>query len=267
MRLGDSARSGVNLAVLLNVNGDLLAERLHPWAVPQGLILDQGSIRYAPRSVARQVDLLAGRESMRRLLVDFVALERASGEQILNFAQEWGPLYICAHGRALGHPACARTCQPKIGTEPLEAWRWWAKVFRLALLTQRDRGCARELRAITGEAQRHSPEDLLIRVATGIAWHWGHLRPHLVQRGRGFDSSFNVGLGGECWEDGLRAALSMTLLSNLGGALTRCQNPECGRWFSPKGRPRRYCPDCGLKAAWRAASRRYYQRKKEKEQR
>ncbi len=48
--------------------------------------------------------------------------------------------------------------------------------------------------------------------------------------------------------------------------LAECANPRCRVIFLPKKRAglgrASYCPNCGVRAAWRAASRRYYKKTK-----
>jgi hypothetical protein len=225
------------------------------------------------------------------LLPRFAALANATDDQVLAFAQRWGVLEICGHGRPSSHSEADRQpdlCFPRpvdeqltTFSEPVDAWRALAREVRgivkvAAALHAGRRATVADWADIAGATIAAQVEHLVEtggdadrgparlgqevnfdrRVLTGVVEMWlreGAVRPH-VQWGK---RTPGVELAG--W--GLFGALAVQLLqvvSRIDGLIT-CSG--CGKAYLPKRRPNpnrdHYCPDCGVKAAWRKASRRY----------
>lgn len=122
----------------------------------------------------------------------FLELARASDEEIIAFAQEWGPLGICMHGLPYFHDAGCyplswedqvwlpdeeRKCPPEAAAwaacwEPLEAWRFYARQFSAILVL-----------AIAGREGRLADAELVMRTFPV----WSEMRgPDSVQWGSAF---------------------------------------------------------------------------------
>lgn len=234
----------------------------HRWQVPADIRLSGEKLCYGEFGGPSQKWTIAPKV---KLLTDFLALADAPPHAIEQYAKRWGVLGFCQHNvdpnipLVMGHPY-----QPGLGNEPcqflhaepLECWRRYARLF-CALLDQaavlRKR---RRLRPRSKRAYNELRENL--RHCDWVVRYFGCLRPVLVVE----NGKFDIKLGGRFLTTGLSAALTTQLLFTLAGGsgLATCSNPTCGRLFPPKRRPRvgenSYCPNCGIRAAWREAQRR-----------
>ncbi len=190
------------------------------------------------------------------MLADFVSLADAEESEIERYAKRWGVLGLCNHKLVWGHAKLVGqqdTCMPA-NADPIERWHYFAGFFKFALgegsrlrskgkLKMRTRKAATEVRQFVNQLES------AIRL-------FGCLRPILVvEAGR-----FEIKLGGEGYITMLPAALTTQLLFTLSGASGFATCAECGRLFTPRRQPRKgennYCPNCGIRAAWRAAQQR-----------
>ncbi len=229
-----------------------------------------------------------------RLLEAFVRLPDAADVEIAAYAKRWEELGLCQHGlpmihnwtiagsipqdacgaRALEEPETLEEAAHLLATktddywksiedwnwEPLEAWRAWARRARelvnLAALTNLGQLADFQAwksadfypsRENTLAEQRH---ELCKRTDTWIGL--GEVRPHLEVRG----SHLTVTLGGF----GLFGALATQLLLVVSRTRGFAVCSGCGKPYVPRRRRTserlNYCPNCGLKAAWRDAQRR-----------
>jgi DNA-directed RNA polymerase subunit RPC12/RpoP len=242
-----------------------------------------------PRNVRRQGDAIAAdslpweRAKLKGLkwvtapggvlLEEFVKLASAPGDEILAFAQKYGPLGLCkSHGMPVRHDD--RCAEAPAWVESFAAWRQAARYI----------GALLRLGAAIGHGRRGDDDDWLAvlqperqslpkprgRVAAflvafnGMLWRWGRLRPVLVMSGGQFSAEY----GGTGYEGQLASAIARQALAYVLGARAVTICAECGAQFesdyvrSPNRRA--FCPDCGRAAAMRAASRDYYRRKVQK---
>jgi predicted RNA-binding Zn-ribbon protein involved in translation (DUF1610 family) len=233
----------------------------HRWIVPSGIRVDGDQLRYGDfRGNGTKWVVNPGMN----LLTGFMALEKAPADQVAQYAKRWGVLGLCQHtvpGRGLilvlGHehqsPFGSEPCRT-VGTEPLETWRWYAAVFRMLVeraqtLRKRDRLRSRSERA-------HKEIQEFLEHCDWLVRFFGCLRPVLVVE----NFCFEIKLGGRWLSTGLAAALTAELLFTLAGALGLGTCASCGRLFPLRRRARKgensYCPNCGIRAAWREAQRR-----------
>jgi predicted RNA-binding Zn-ribbon protein involved in translation (DUF1610 family) len=235
----------------------------HRWVRPPGIRLEKKGLCYD--------DPTNGTEWVKnpsiKLLAHFVGLAAESPEAILRFARRWGSLGLCQH-RAGGSPLLVRghPPDPALGgeacrlllAEPLEAWRYYARLLH-SLLTRAI--ALRKRRVLRLRTQRaHDEVRLFLRDCHWVTRYFGCLHPVLIVEGCRFD----VKLGGSFLTTGLPAALTSQLLFTLAGSagLATCAN--CGKLFAPRRRPaagqKAYCPNCGIRAAWREAQQRRRER-------
>ncbi len=240
------------------------------------------------KSLGEEVDAPAD------LLLRFVRLANATPQPICNFASSWGPLNICEHGLPDSHnpPPLAlggynghqwwcrwrgyhnRRAGKKDGDgwEPLAAWRLFAGQARAHLniaakLHNGKLGDASDWQMIYTQAGRTTPWWKSIGDDAGLALErrkladcvneWlliGNVRPALTW-GWGENRNSKVTLQGA----GLFGALAVQLLMAVSRTAGLAICSSCGGPYAPQRRPRadrrNYCPDCGIKAAWRDAQR------------
>jgi predicted RNA-binding Zn-ribbon protein involved in translation (DUF1610 family) len=198
-----------------------------------------------------------------KLLTGFLGLADASPGEIERHATHWGVLCFCQHNAqgwplVLGHEfhpdlGNYEPCRP-LFAEALESWRRYARAFR-ALLDQAT--ALRKRRRLRPRSKRADDElnkfllscDFLVR-------YFGCLSPRLVVE----NGKFDIKLSGRFISTGLPAALVTQLLFTLASASGFGTCSSCGRLFALKRRPQKgknsYCPDCGIRAAWREAQQR-----------
>jgi hypothetical protein len=248
-----------------------------------------GCLSYRPFGKTKFVN--ADDES-RKLLENFLNLAEASDSEIENYARKNGVLGLCAHGLPAGHKslrgrltflfALAKQkrdahlsvfdwlsvqwlkskpdeidapCFPELHrdvvlSEPIGLWR---------VLALR----AGELLKVAAEGREQDRGEL-----TETLDHWLALTPLrpccvLDKRGR-----LTLKLRAAHPLSALFGVLGAQLFSAASGGKSWLVCSGCGKWYRPERLPRTgthsYCPACGKKAAWRAASRRYYADRKEK---
>jgi len=231
---------------------------VHRWAISPNLRLEGDYLCYDPRP-SDPKDRRWAKRPTARLLWDFAQLAEADGKAILEYACKWGALGLCRHGEISGiwwgrHSDDtlwdSRICEPT-RREPLEDWRYHAEVFG-DLLSLIERGRAEPIKAIvvTIEVNR-------------IAATFGRLRPVLAYTDSG---ELALRLSGSSKEAGLASALAYQIMLFRAGTQGLYLCAGCGKWFEPRHGQHHnqstYCQGCGTAAAWRAASKRYYQRRK-----
>ena len=268
------------------VERELLSEN---WPVPRGLRVYGDNLSYLPGTVARR----AKAES--RLLLKFIELEDAEDTSILDFARRYGILHLCEQeGLPVGHATarpiqnfCAPKGWPDECAEALADWRAWA----------RRGGAALRLAAAIHDGQEGEFEDWMavapgsvveiegktIEMRPGVlrvdrefvrgrwdalaliisAWvDAAALRPRCIAVGHSIETK----LAAPNPYSGLFAVISSQILFAAAKANRLYSCSACGRLYIPKHKPTfgrdTYCPQCGIRAAWRAASARLYAKRK-----
>jgi hypothetical protein len=259
---------------------------LGDWVVPGEIVLDNAQDRLVWR-----YRVGSGPPRRRRPrehpLESFLELAEAPAEDILNYAKRYGVLYICEHDLPSSHtrspfspierlvrvsphvsalPGAAgpatgwfdrcrlRELSPGTYWEPIAAWRRYAQKAASLLHV----GAALHSGQVGLEEDwvqlgwRAIPRLTEVRTLAALeVQEWidvGRVQPLLSWGARGLA----ITIGGES----LFGALAAQLLFAIGRTdLAFCKN--CARPFNPTRRGRRYCEECGIKPAWREASRRY----------
>lgn len=232
---------------------------IHRYLIPSKVHLDGDALCYGEfeASSARRV-INPGI----KLLTEFLSLANASAPEIERYAKRRGVLALCQHSAGdwplvAGHERYLgldnEPCR-LLRAEPLELWRRYAGLFGAL----RDRGTTlREGRRLRLSSRREDKElDLFLGDCDWLVCYVGCLRPVLVVE----SCKFEVKFGGGSLVTGLSAALVTQLLFTVAGAAEIGTCASCGRSFSLRRRPRAgensYCPECGIRAAWRDAQRR-----------
>jgi predicted RNA-binding Zn-ribbon protein involved in translation (DUF1610 family) len=228
---------------------------VHRWPIPRGIHVDGEVLRYEEVGDA-WMRLPYVKAPSTKLLSGFLALSDVSDEAIERYARQWGVLGLCQHNRVFGHEH-----DPRLGSEPcrlqyeerLDFWRWYARLLRQLLgegASLRESGKLRFRRKASARLER------FVGQCYGVVLHLSGLRPMLVVE----DGRFEIKLAGSCPETGLAAALATEFLFTVAGAAGIATCAACGKLFMPRRRPRAkeksYCPECGIRAAWREAQRR-----------
>jgi hypothetical protein len=255
------------------------ADATAPWSVPGIVHVGDGVLRWKRGGVEHpphQVHVGP------KLLEDFVRLPAADDRAIEAYFRKWGPLYICEHYRPASHPHTPRAT-PQHGWwwgcnlletvggfywEPLDVWREYAEIARAMLTIAADlynggSGEVNDWRVVLGDetGPLESPQRgrfYLSCVVNGWIGSAG-VRPSLCWS----EKNTMIMLGNR---GSLFAALATQLLLVIGRrrGLARCSS--CGRFYTPRRRPaanrRRYCDECGPRAAVRDASADYRDRQR-----
>ena len=191
------------------------------------------------------------------MLNAFVKLADAKPVQIRDFARKWGFLQLCKHGGPGYHELPPdMSCVPLIYSEryePVDAWRFWAHkaagILRLAAQLHSDvpvdkiqqwpGGPMDDPRKVLGEQLTTWLRFAKVRVKA----EWRE-RPRITLEG----------------PTGLFGVLGVRLMSAAFQTSGLAVCSSCGNAYAPTRRPRRdrnnYCPDCGLRAAYRDSKRR-----------
>jgi hypothetical protein len=208
-----------------------------------------------------------------------------TGEEsaLVIFARKYGPIGLCRHGIPYGHnrQSYARKfqvmdCEPVRlqeskweYAEPIATWFKFARQAHAVLscsarLHEMRRPPAEELRIAYPdwfEQELREPPKPNLETSRAIiagainTWiFFGGLRPQFAWGRKGCSVLFGTGD-----YTSLFGALAAQLM--LGAAMTdgwvTCS--DCGMPYAPARRPnpnrRRFCPECGLRAAWRASKR------------
>ena len=238
----------------------------------------------------------------RGMLESFVKLADATDEEIRRYACKYGVLHLCKeHLTPAGHN---HQCQPMmmwhidlgVGAsevtfkegEPLKIWRKYANYAQGLMNISRElhegklgrkKDCLRtqlnyfddpnyvENYADSNEREKaivkqkqyvdYAVNYWLAQAAVRPVFFWENERPEIT-----FESNYGYGkLFGN-----LAIQLMMAISQTKGLAI--CSS--CGKFYNPQRRPRegkrRYCEDCGSKAAIRDASAAYRKRKKDSSQ-
>ena len=230
------------------------------------------------------------------LLDEFVLLGKATDEQILQYAQQWGVLGICIHGLPSSHnppvgdpvrdrAACFAMTVKDVDAskpdEPVEFYDWLDDWRRFSNASRSLLNIAARLygdkpgfpqdweRVITCNPFQTAPRIPWWEPRVGVEWNllcrvmndwllWGGVRP-TMEYGR---DSWSVKLMGHGLFGALTLYLSLSIARTEGFAI--CSS--CGRPYFPPRQPnpdrRQYCHECGKKAALRDAARDYRRRKR-----
>jgi len=245
-----------------------------------------------PNEVAvRNGSLLSRGEPITRpispgMLQEFLEISVTREESILlRFARRYGPIGICKHDLPCGHNrrSYARTldvmdCHPKPSrvpewqcSEPVKLWFQFARQAQAivdcsARLHNRLPPVLEELRIANpkwselGELLKNPPKASretakgLIEAAINTWIYYGGLRPQFRWGSRGCSVIMSAGDSTSMFGV-LAAQLMLTAAASKGWVL--CS--DCNQFYPPNRQPnpnrRRFCPRCGLRAAWRASKR------------
>ena len=107
----------------------------------------------------------------------------------------------------------------------------------------------------------------LVTFAVNGWLEWGRARPHIVWNGP--TPAIELTTGGFLAADRLLGALALQLAYVVASSESVATCFACGRFYTPHRRPaagrRSFCPDCGLRAAWRTSKRAIRSARKEHE--
>jgi hypothetical protein len=190
------------------------------------------------------------------MITDFAQLHDPAA--ILRFAQRWGPLGLCEHDLPWPHGGCWVRTRDGAWLEPVRVWQRMASQVAAMLrvsISLHDGGAA------ASGLGRPMPRDEKTRLAqrwhallVGVnEWMAEAVRPLLIQR-----RSRPTFVLDSWW---LHGALGLQLALAVCGARSFLVCDGCGEFFEVK-RWRRYCEDCGLRAAWQRASKKLYAAKR-----
>ncbi|MGO9057287.1 MAG: hypothetical protein ACLQU2_07865 [Candidatus Binataceae bacterium] len=219
----------------------------------------------------------------RGLLTEFVTLDDAPADQILEYARRYGPLGFCQHGdpnHRLGSEGCLPMVvparKPNEAGQVREAVQWWRNLA----------GHARALLNVAAQLSKGKVEPItLVRlnpelifssrkqfraaqrnpasfVAYGLdLWlRYFQVRPRISYNPR--RKRFETHISGR---PAFPGALALQLLLAITRSLGVAVCSSCGKPFRPSRRPNPnrncYCKACGIKAAWREAQARRRQKK------
>jgi hypothetical protein len=209
------------------------------------------------------------------LLTEFVSLNEAPAERILNYARRYGHLGFCKHGD-LSHRSRVEGCSADVeftGTGQVavrESIQWWntlagharallnaaaqlpkGRVDDRSLMRLNPQLCfsASRLRA----ARRHPEEFVAYGMELWLRLCQVRLRVFYNPRRKRFE----IRIGGD---PPLPGALALQLMLTITRSAGIASCASCGMLFPPSRRPNlnrnAYCKKCGLKAAWRDAQAR-----------
>ena len=236
----------------------------------------------------------------RNLLWDFIKLSDASPERIRAFARNWGVLELCdTHSLPADHPRRSAfssdsksKCrinhwlegEKELAREPLSAWRRFAGEAKAMLnvaaaLHEGEKGKRKDWEQVVWSLQLDSRvpafkenlwwnlsvEEQKSWLAGQVTWwlRMGEVRPTLRWGRHSDDSDLGISIAFFS-HGGLFGELAVQLMLAIGKSkgLAICSN--CAAPYLPTRRPRadrrRYCQNCGPKAAPRDASRDRYER-------
>ena len=212
------------------------------YEVPDLAWVDGDQLRFEARQPqpARRLDA--------PVLPMFLRLATDSPDSIVLFAEWFGILGVCEHALPMRHRlvdartarlgACAMTAAPS-GHEPIDVWRSLSAEAGDAL---------QQFGRADGEAARRDVARLIARWVTV-----GDVRPY-IDPAKMFEA---IGFSGAGMLGSVARELLMAAFTHQ--RMTTCSG--CSVLFFPKRRPtpnrRSYCPDCGLRAARRDASREF----------
>jgi predicted RNA-binding Zn-ribbon protein involved in translation (DUF1610 family) len=262
----------------------LLAGRM---AVPTDINLHGGRLRYrlASVKVVQQPD-----RQGRKLLTDFLELAKAEDGEIQAYARKYGVLGLCSHWLPYGHPVLrpllvarvvgrdkradleallkqARAdidagCVPPgsgldtLFSEPLAAWRWYARRYRDLLESA---NTIREGERIRGAAGRFAQ---FRAVLSSDLDTWLDMAPLALRFRHAAGDPPELGLVPVNPLSALSAMIAAQVALAAHGSADLLVCSDCGQPYFPHQRPatgkHSYCPKCGRAAALRRASRRYY---------
>jgi len=266
------------------------------WAIPAGLKVQDGRLRYLPKSSGKNGKVETG------LLAEFAALadEPAANlpNAVLSYSGRFGVLGLCEqHGQPVGHPGssnCAPAGWPSGPcSEAIDDWRLYARWFRAILRLAHQiylgqEGDFEDWEVVApGTAAWRSiyipgakktfpfPPELRPSPRGLVPGKFGALiacvntllqRAPLQPRAVVGKDEIQIKLTPVSGFSQLSAILSTELLLAVARSRRIYTCSECARPYIPKRKPTRgertFCRRCGIKASWRHASASFYERKK-----
>jgi hypothetical protein len=234
--------------------------------------------------------------SSRGIFQEFVRLATAKPEQIQRFASRYGPLYLCEHSLPMWHrteapdlgkdlPGPPRHCAPS-RSEPLERWWYYARlvhaIARIGAEVQLARGGAVEDWQVVFQAcgWGGGPK-VYVRGASvpfgsltlGDRARVGYAKPMLETIVQTLVAQSGVSLTFgipdryprlALAEQGPIGAVVLQLVQMLASEKGFALCTGCQQFFTPRRQPRAdqycWCPRCGVRAANKAAARRFRSR-------
>lgn len=259
------------------------------WPVPDKVWLDGHKLVWSMPHV-RYGQPVLGVKAGDGLLADFLQLATdQTGEVILRFAQRWGVLLVCDHGRPPRHGDQNREptrCLPRGAIGGGEEWALLESPWRTLSAKA---GALLRIAVSIEEGKPGSPADWILAHPNSLASWWGIPTPWvsdaLQPGGSVADDRYWLSAALAPWLSGpqvipsfvwtehdrewrllprhpewhgLYGALGVALMLAIARArdLRICAN--CGRLFGRTSEMRnyRYCADCGTKASWKLSKRR-----------
>lgn len=206
------------------------------------------------------------------LLGKFCAIAESANTDsaTVTFARKWGMLGLCEHGLPIGHSSTKR-CRAR-SYETSEHWANFARALecmhRIGLSLNRGT-CGDDLDWEVADLILDGPDfppwDQFTRqafrmdVVTARTQYMTLMR-RLIQicditpRFHWSEKRWNIDMDSQGLSN-LPAILTTQLMLAVGGAKRMLKCSSCPRWFIPKRNQRKYCSRCGIRAAWREATR------------
>jgi len=207
------------------------------------------------------------------LLARFCAIAESANtdSSTVTFARKWGMLGLCRHGLHFGHKA-GKHCRPR-PFETSEHWMNFARALdcmhRVGLSLNRGTGGEDldwEVADFILVGPDFPPWDRSMRQAiqsdlVAARSHYMILMRRLIQicslqpRFHWSENRWNIDMDSRGLSN-LPAILATQLMMAVGGAKRMLKCSSCPRWFIPERNQRKYCSQCGIRAAWRDAAKR-----------
>lgn len=269
--------------------GDLDRRFEAMWPVPDKVWLDGQKLVWSMPHVPYFYPV-PGAKAGDRLLTDFLCLaDDQTGEAILRFAQRWGVLPVCDHGRPPRHGDKNREptrCLPRGAIDGGEEWALLESPWRSLSASA---GALLRIAVAVEEGQPGSPADWRLAHPDSLASWWGIPTPWVSHASRpgttAEDDRYWVSAALKPWLSGpqvipsfvwtehdrewqllprrpewhgLYGALGVALMLAIARArdLRMCLN--CGKLYGRDAEVRnyRYCKACGIRASWKLSKRR-----------
>ena len=259
------------------------------WPVPEKVWLDGPKIFWSmpPIVGSRPVP---GAKAGPRLLTDFLQLaDDQTGEKILEFAQRWGVLEVCDHGKPPRHGDQNREPTRCLPRGAIGGGEGWALLWSPWRMLSANAGALLRIAIAIEQGRPGSKADWNIAHPNSLASWWGIPTPWVsdaFQPGVSVhDDRYWVSAALQPWLTGpqvtptyvwtekdrvwqmttrhpewhgLYGALGVALMLAVARASDLRICPSCGEFFSRGAQTRnyRYCTDCGTKASWKLSKRR-----------
>ena len=226
-------------------------------------------------------------KGMSLMYQQFLSIQKASDGDILKLARKWGVLGICEHGLPPGHllqttlPETAINDRCKLPqsnglfSETFQSWRNFSRLLNainwLAIDLRHDKAGQRERWETINEwwtvsSGMIAPSEKYSHLSSVInrLMELIDVRPQLLRRKDGWVMSLTVSPD---LEGRLLPVLVLRTIQQLDSQLASAVCSACNKSYDLRYgqsfKRNHYCDECGTKAAWRDASRKYRKRQRE----